>query len=198
MYMTTEDDLAQVFATAFAHLRAGGGAAFAPDEVTETYRPGVEAGGHDGRGRSMRYLQWTLPLPRGATKHEVVYSYAFREGRKPIRVDHEVHEVGLFPRATWERLIVEAGFELHDYWETPEGGVVFSARRPGSAPKAVSRRATTEVKVCSRCGTMAQTASPPLGWTVDFTGGRVDYLCGNCARANIRAIEGRLPEEYWE
>jgi hypothetical protein len=29
-------------------------------------------------------------------------------------------------------------------------------------------------------------------------GRRLEYLCPRCARANIRAIEGRLTEEYWE
>jgi len=31
-----------------------------------------------------------------------------------------------------------------------------------------------------------------------FSGSRVEFLCPACARANIRAIEGKLPEEYWE
>jgi len=38
----------------------------------------------------------------------------------------------------------------------------------------------------------------PPGWTVSFDRRRVEYLCIDCARANIRAIEGKLPEEYWE
>jgi hypothetical protein len=38
----------------------------------------------------------------------------------------------------------------------------------------------------------------PLGWTVSFDRKRIEYMCVDCARANIRAIEGRLPEEYWE
>ena len=31
-----------------------------------------------------------------------------------------------------------------------------------------------------------------------MSGRRVEYLCVECARTNIRAIEGKLPEEYWE
>jgi hypothetical protein len=31
-----------------------------------------------------------------------------------------------------------------------------------------------------------------------FEAGRTQFLCIDCARANIRAIEGKLPEEYWE
>jgi len=27
---------------------------------------------------------------------------------------------------------------------------------------------------------------------------RVEYICVDCSRANIRAIEGRRTEEYWE
>lgn len=27
---------------------------------------------------------------------------------------------------------------------------------------------------------------------------RVEYQCVGCVRSNIRSIEGKLPEEYWE
>src|ERR671911_1342793 len=58
-YMTTEDDLRGVFATAFGHCRAGGVALFVPDAVTETFEPAVDHGGHDGPERALRYLEWT-------------------------------------------------------------------------------------------------------------------------------------------
>jgi hypothetical protein len=38
----------------------------------------------------------------------------------------------------------------------------------------------------------------PPGWTVEFEARGTQFLCIDCSRANIRAIEGRLPEEYWE
>jgi DNA-directed RNA polymerase subunit RPC12/RpoP len=62
------------------------------------------------------------------------------------------------------------------------------------------------MRSCSRCGTTAEapeasdgTAGIPNGWSfgVESTG-RITYICPDCARANIRAIEGKLPEEYWE
>lgn len=28
--------------------------------------------------------------------------------------------------------------------------------------------------------------------------GRMVYQCPSCVRVNIRAIEGKLPQEYWE
>lgn len=40
--------------------------------------------------------------------------------------------------------------------------------------------------------------SLPPGWSMGVEGRRVEYLCPSCARANIRAIEGRLAKEYWE
>lgn len=55
-------------------------------------------------------------------------------------------------------------------------------------------------RTCSRCGqieTCPEGGLPP-GWSVSMEGRRVEYLCPSCARANIRAIEGRLTEEYWE
>ena len=53
---------------------------------------------------------------------------------------------------------------------------------------------------CSRCG-KAETAPEdgvPPGWSFGFDNGRVTYTCVDCTRANIRAIEGKLPEEWWE
>jgi hypothetical protein len=54
---------------------------------------------------------------------------------------------------------------------------------------------------CARCGITAEAPEDgmPPGWSfgVEATG-RVTYTCPDCARANIRAIEGKLPEEYWE
>lgn len=55
-------------------------------------------------------------------------------------------------------------------------------------------------RTCGRCG--ATQSCPheglPEGWSFSTEGGRVEYLCVACARANLRAIEGRLPQEYWE
>ena len=56
-------------------------------------------------------------------------------------------------------------------------------------------------RTCSRCGTMADAPEDglPEGWSfeVDKLGG-VRYQCPSCVRSNIRAIEGKLSEEYWE
>lgn len=38
----------------------------------------------------------------------------------------------------------------------------------------------------------------PEGWSFAVERGRVEYQCAPCVRANIRAIEGKLPQEWWE
>jgi len=70
---------------------------------------------------------------------------------------------------------------------------VGSKKAPGNAKTAFTR-------ACSRCGRTEACAEGglPAGWSVGMEGRRVEYLCPACARGNIRAIEGRLTEEYWE
>ncbi|CCB76751.1 Predicted protein [Streptantibioticus cattleyicolor NRRL 8057 = DSM 46488] len=49
--------------------------------------------------------------------------------------------------------------------------------------------------VCARCGAVAD--RPPVTWTCSVEGGERRYFCENCARANIRSIEGRLDSAWW-
>lgn len=38
----------------------------------------------------------------------------------------------------------------------------------------------------------------PDGWSFAVDNGRMTYQCSPCVRENIRAIEGKLPEEWWQ
>ncbi|MFI0736975.1 hypothetical protein ACH4PU_02535 [Streptomyces sp. NPDC021100] len=49
--------------------------------------------------------------------------------------------------------------------------------------------------MCARCGTTAD--GPPPTWTCSVENGARRYFCDDCARANIRAIEGRLDSSWW-
>ena len=109
-YMTTEDDLRHAMETACIHCRPGGAVLFAPDYVRETFHPGTENGGHDGPDRAMRYLEWVWdPNPDDAT-YVADYVFALRDSDGRVRVEHDRHVEGLFSRATWLRLLAEAGF----------------------------------------------------------------------------------------
>ena len=111
MYMTTEEDLRTAIATAFEHCRPGGAAVFAPDDARETFTPRTDHGGHDGEGRSLRYLEWIWDPDPGDDTFVADYAYLLREAGGEARVIHDRHVCGLFPRATWLRLIEEAGFK---------------------------------------------------------------------------------------
>jgi hypothetical protein len=55
-------------------------------------------------------------------------------------------------------------------------------------------------RTCSYCGTQASAPADglPPGWSLVTEKRRVEYQCLTCVRSNIRSIEGKLPEEYWE
>ena len=134
MYMTTEDDLRRAMATAFVHCRAGGAALFAPDAVRETYRPSTDHGGHDGAGAALRYLEWSWDPDPADTTSIVDYACLLRDGDGSVRSVHDRHVEGLFPRATWLRLLRDAGFDPtvvpFDHSELEPGQYeVFVARR---------------------------------------------------------------------
>ncbi|WP_331447755.1 hypothetical protein [Streptomyces xanthochromogenes] len=58
-------------------------------------------------------------------------------------------------------------------------------------------RPVAETIVCSHCGTPAPAGGPPPMWTYSVENGTGRYYCHDCARANIRAIEGRLDAAWW-
>ncbi|WP_043266007.1 hypothetical protein [Streptomyces sp. CT34] len=53
----------------------------------------------------------------------------------------------------------------------------------------------SERMVCARCGAVPEGAPPT--WTCSVENGERRYFCDNCARDNIRAIEGRLDSSWW-
>lgn len=115
-YVTTEDQLRRVIDTARAHLERGGVALFAPDCVRETFCPSTDHGGNDGRDgdtRSLRYLEWVFDPDPDDDTYCVDYVCILRDGDAPVRIVHDRHIEGMFPRATWIRLLTEAGFEVH-------------------------------------------------------------------------------------
>ena len=133
-YLTTEEDLRAAIEAAFVHVRPGGVVILTPDATTEIFKPDTDHGGHDGDdGRSLRYLEWThAPEPGGST-YVTDYAIVARGPGDELRIVHDRHTLGLFPRATWERLIVDVGLELVDTTvENPYEleQAAFVARRP--------------------------------------------------------------------
>ncbi|GAB5522033.1 MAG: hypothetical protein RhofKO_42840 [Rhodothermales bacterium] len=112
-YMRTEEELRQALTTAHAHCKLDGVALFAPDHTAETFEPSTEHGGIDGADRALRYLEWAYDPDPTDTTYNVEYTYVLRQAGQPVRVEHEPHTFGLFPTATWLRLLAEVGLEAN-------------------------------------------------------------------------------------
>ncbi len=110
-YMTTERDLGAAIVTAAVHLRPGGMVLIVPDDIAETYAPSASDGGHEFGGRSLRYTESHGPLEPGSTAVEVRFRYELRDEDGEVRKEEDVHLCGVFPEATWLRLIGAAGLE---------------------------------------------------------------------------------------
>ena len=122
MYMTTENDLLAALETVAVHLAPGGVALVAPDATRESFSESTEhGGGEDVSGRRARYLEWTLPPEPGETTYTVHYAFMLREVDGRVRVVHDVHREGMFPRATWLRLFREVGLDAELVPRTIEG-----------------------------------------------------------------------------
>ncbi len=136
-YLTTEDDLRQAIETTAAHVRPGGVVVLTPDATTEIFRPGTDHGGHDGEdGRSLRFLEWThAPDPAGSSTYTVDYAIVMQAPGKPLEIVHDRHTLGVFPEATWRRLLADAGLEVVETTiENPYAHeqAAFVARRPSA------------------------------------------------------------------
>jgi SAM-dependent methyltransferase len=110
-YMNTEEDLRGAVRTAFEHCKPGGAALFAPDYVSETFKPIAEHGGHDGEVRSLRYLEWDWDPDPADNTYVADFAYLLKDETGDVRVVHDRHICGLFERSTWLRLLSEAGFQ---------------------------------------------------------------------------------------
>ncbi|MFH9615617.1 hypothetical protein ACH4MM_18195 [Streptomyces pratensis] len=50
---------------------------------------------------------------------------------------------------------------------------------------------------CVRCGSTWASDVPPATWLCSVEDGGRQYVCEDCARDHIRAIESRLDSEWW-
>ena len=112
-YMTTEADLAAAMATAYRHCKPGGVALFVPDSSRETFEHDTSSGGSDGAdGRGVRFLEWTYDPDPSDTLTTTHYTFITREVDGTVSTMTETHELGLFPQATWCRLLEAQGFAV--------------------------------------------------------------------------------------
>lgn len=128
-YMLTEADLRQAIETAAVHCKPGGIALIAPDYVRETFETSTEHGGEDGEGRGLRYLEWQFDPNSADNTYRADYAILLREGDQ-VTVEYDSHMCGLFPRATWFRLLAESGFQANSLTD-PFKREIFLATKAG-------------------------------------------------------------------
>lgn len=133
VYMLTEADLLAAFETAFAHLRPGGAAIFAPDCTEESFHEVTELEEGEDGARALRALAWMYdPDPNDCT-YTVDYAFLLKDGPH-VQAVNDRHVEGLFSDQTWQRLIKKAGFEVQvaprDVEPGPYVRHVYLARRP--------------------------------------------------------------------
>lgn len=111
-YITSEDDLASVIATAFAHCRPGGIAVFVPDYTKDDFREivGSGGGGADATGRYATFRERTWDPEPADDWVQADYEFILREEDGSTEVIRESHRLGAFSLETWRRLLTEAGF----------------------------------------------------------------------------------------
>jgi hypothetical protein len=112
MYMQTEEDLRQVFATAVAHLEPGGMFITSPDYTRETFSPPHVNNGTNNDGTieftNIEY-QWD-PDPSDTTFESIMF-FMIRT-KEGLKIEQDRHVLGLFPMQTWLDLMGRAGFKV--------------------------------------------------------------------------------------
>jgi SAM-dependent methyltransferase len=126
-YLTREVDLRQAMETAFVHCAQGGVALFAPDHIRENFTERTSHGGHDGDGRSLRYMEWVWDPDPSDQTYIADFAYLLRDGDDSVRVEQDRHVLGLFGRQDWLGWLSETGFQpkVIPTGEGPPGSEIF-------------------------------------------------------------------------
>jgi len=116
-YMLSEEDLLATFRTAAAHLRAGGVFITSPDRFSESFREAEVV--HFTRKKGdveLTTIEYTFDADPTDATVETLMTFLIRQG-DALRIEHDRHVTGLFPRDIWLGLLNVAGFsaECREY-----------------------------------------------------------------------------------
>ena len=121
MYATDEASVRATLTTAALHCRPGGTVVVLPDYVRETFGPGTDHGGEDASdGRGLRYLEWCWDPDPNDDTYVVDYAFMLRDATGQVRVVHDRHVEGLFPRSRWIEWFEASGLSAQstlDPWD---------------------------------------------------------------------------------
>ena len=111
-YLLTEEDLLQTFITAVVHLEPRGVLVIAPDQYRETFsQPQVSYSTRSKGDLELTHIEYSYDPDPEDTTTETLNFYLLRE-HGHLRVDQDLHILGLFPLQTWIQRMEEAGFQV--------------------------------------------------------------------------------------
>ena len=123
-YITTEAELRLVFERCFAHLEPGGVMFVGPDETRETFLQNrsrvTPAAANKPSGIDVVFVENNFDPDPNDTVFDALMIYIIRANGK-LRIEHDLHRLGLFPLETWLRALPETGFEVHEAGYAEDG-----------------------------------------------------------------------------
>ena len=116
-YITTGPDLYSVFKKAYEHLAGGGVMVVGPDTTKDTFNQNATHVSYAEPGQKPEnievvYIENIYDPDPADDSYEAAMVYLIRENGK-LRVEQDLHILGLFSLAQWEKSLDKAGFEIH-------------------------------------------------------------------------------------
>ena len=117
-YMTSESDLIAVFKKAYEHLTHDGIMIVGPDDTKESFSQNSIQTTHSTStdkesGVEVIFVENNYDPNVSDTTYEALMIYIIREEGK-LRIEKDMHILGLFSIDTWRKLLHDAGFLFHE------------------------------------------------------------------------------------
>ena len=120
-YMLTEAELLAAFETAYQHLKPGGVFCTYAEETKERFRNNATYCDSHGQGQvEVAFIGNHYDPDPGDTSYEDVFIYLIRQAGN-LRIETDRHLSGIFPVATWCKLLEYVGFQVEQLEFEGEG-----------------------------------------------------------------------------
>jgi SAM-dependent methyltransferase len=113
-YMKTEEELHQIFLTAYEHLNPGGVFLTVAEESRERFKQNrTISSTHSQEDIQITFIENSLDPDPTDTHFEITFIYLVRK-RGQLEIYTDSHVLGLFEIETWHRILRETGFNVEE------------------------------------------------------------------------------------